>query len=69
MYDFMQNLEFILVTSGIILFVFMIIRQFVLWYWKIDKIEENQKKIIQIQQAIFQQLGGEIDAEGNYNVK
>ena len=46
-----------------VILVFLIIRSILLWYWKIDKIVENQQQQNKLLELIFLQLGGEKEQE------
>lgn len=52
--------DFLSMIFAIVFFIamFLIFRAVVLWYWKVDKIVEYQKKQIEQQQTIIEGLGG-----------
>jgi hypothetical protein len=45
METFFEGLVALAVTIAIVVALFILCRKFVLWYWKLDKIEEHLKAI------------------------
>lgn len=52
-YNFMNPLIFLL----IILVVFLVCREIVCWYWKLNKIVANQERQNQLLESILERLG------------
>lgn len=48
----------LLFVLAIYVLVFLLLRKVFLWYWKVDKILENQQKQIEQQQTIIDGLAG-----------
>lgn len=40
----MQGLVYLVIGLGVIIALFLILRELVMWYWKINKIVENQEQ-------------------------
>ncbi|KGE14631.1 hypothetical protein [Sphingobacterium deserti] len=45
-----------LIAIGISLLIFFILRSVMLWYWKVDKIVENQQKQIQQMNTVIEAM-------------
>jgi len=59
----------ILFGFGICLVVFLVLREVMMWYWKINKIIETQEKIIKVleeQQAFNQERSMKLDKHHQY---
>lgn len=44
----------LLVTSAVL--IFFVLRSVLLWYWKVDRIVENQERQIELLTAIYKRL-------------
>ena len=51
----------LLVWFAIAILVFLLIRSLALWYWKIDKLVENQEKQIQLLNEILLETASKSD--------
>lgn len=46
----------ILIAIGVSLLIFFVLRSVMLWYWKVDKIVENQQKQIQQMNTVIEAM-------------
>ena len=54
----------IFIVVGIVAIVFIVLREVLLWYWKINEMVQNQKKTNYLIAKLLYQKGGELtDAE------
>jgi hypothetical protein len=54
----------LLIVVGIVAIVFIVLREVLLWYWKVNEMVQNQKKTNYLIAKLLYQKGGELtDAE------
>jgi hypothetical protein len=67
----MENMSMLVgavIVVAILIVIFLICREIVLWYFKINRIIEGQAKTNALLERILKQLGGTLETESKSNV-